>query len=51
MKDDKPIESMQGYKKIQGCCRQARKDGFEFAVSYFIGFSEETYHMLTRDEY
>jgi hypothetical protein len=23
----------QGYAKIEGCCRQAREDGFEYAVS------------------
>jgi hypothetical protein len=39
MKDEEATKLTQGYKKIAGCCRQARKDGFEFAVSYFIIFA------------
>jgi hypothetical protein len=39
MKDDKHIGSMQGYKKIEGCCSQARKDGFEFAVRHILFFA------------
>ena len=28
---------MEGYAKITSCCRQALKDGFDYAVSYSFG--------------
>jgi hypothetical protein len=33
MNDGKAVQ-MKGYAKILGCCAQARKDGFEYAVRF-----------------
>jgi hypothetical protein len=42
IKDEEAAKSMQGYQKIAGCCRQARKDGFEFAVRHILFFAVES---------